>query len=479
MNHGVYVSEQATSVATPVSVYTGIPFVVGTAPVQLAETPAAAGAPVLCTSWDEAAEKLGYSEDWEKFTLCEFMYSHFKLFGCQPVIFCNVLDAATMKTAVTAALNVSDEHRVTLPAVALNDDALIVRVVTGESEGEPVYATLVKGTDYDVYRDGETLAVELLSGGGYYAATALTVAYNAVNAAAVSDADVAAGIEAAEKCLTRVGLVPDLICAPGWSQKPAIAAAMATKAAGINGLFRAKALVDLDCGAAGVRSYAGAYAAKTDGGFVGEDEIVCWPMVRLGAYKFHLSTQLAGLMAQVDAGNSGVPYESPSNKNLQCDGLCLADGTEIDLTFSQANILNGQGIETALNFINGWVAWGSNTACFPGNSDVKDYHIPVSRMFDWVGNTLIRTFWSYLDRPMTRLLIDTVMDTANIWLSGLVGSGYLLGARVELLSAENPPERLQQGIVKLHIYLTPPSAAQEIDFVLEYDASYAQSALSL
>lgn len=36
---------------------------------------------------------------------------------------------------------------------------------------------------------------------------------------------------------------------------------------------------------------------------------------------------------------------------------------------------------------------------------------------------------------------------------------------------------LMAGIIKLHVYMTPPSPAQEIDFVLEYDASYVTSAL--
>ena len=207
------------------------------------------------------------------------------------------------------------------------------------------------------------------------------------------------------------------------------------------------------------------------------DEIVCWPMVKLGDYQFHLSTQLAGLMAQVDSGNEGCPYESPSNKSLQCDAMVLEGGAEVNLTLNQANLLNANGIITALNFMGGWVAWGNYDACYPGNTDVKDYFIPVSRMFGWVGNTLIRTFWSKLDKPMNRRLIDTILDTANIWLNGLVGSGYLLGARAEMLESENPLTSLMAGIIKIHIYMTPPSPAQEIDFVLEYDASYVESAL--
>ena len=39
MNHGVYVSQQATSVSTPVVAESGVPFVVGLAPVQAADKP--------------------------------------------------------------------------------------------------------------------------------------------------------------------------------------------------------------------------------------------------------------------------------------------------------------------------------------------------------------------------------------------------------------------------------------------------------
>ena len=147
------------------------------------------------------------------------------------------------------------------------------------------------------------------------------------------------------------------------------------------------------------------------------------------------------------------------------------------LTKAQADILNNAGVMTGLNFMGGWVAWGNYTACYPGNTDVKDYFIPISRMFDWVANTLIQTFWGKLDMPMTRRLIDNILDSANIWLNGLTGSGYILGGRVEMLESENPLTDLMQGIINLHVYLTPPSPAQEIDFTLEYDASYVQAAL--
>ncbi|MCX4266801.1 MAG: tail protein X [Firmicutes bacterium] len=109
---------------------------------------------------------------------------------------------------------------------------------------------------------------------------------------------------------------------------------------------------------------------------------------------------------------------------------------------------------TGLNRGSGWQCWGDWTACYPANRDVKDYFIPLSRMFDWVGKTLINTFWHKLDKPMTRRLVDTILDSCNIWLAGLVGSGYLLGARAEMLEAENPLTSLMAGRVKMQPYRT-------------------------
>jgi hypothetical protein len=200
-------------------------------------------------------------------------------------------------------------------------------------------------------------------------------------------------------------------------------------------------------------------------------------MVGLGGKKYHMSTRVAGVIAQLDTEN-GAPHYSPSNHALKADSLILKDGTEVLLTKAQADILNQGGVVTGLNFMGGFVVWGNYTGCFPTNTDVKDNMIAVSRVFDWVANTLITTFWGYLDTPMDRRLIDTILDTCNIWLNGLTGAGILLGGRCEMIESENPVTNLVQGIVRLHIYLTPPVPAQEIDFTLEYDAAYVTAALT-
>ena len=480
---GVHVYEKATSVQTPKVATVGIPFVVGTAPVQSAAKPAKSNVPVLVTSWDEAVEKLGFSYDWESYTLCEFMYSHLQLFGAQPVIFCNINDPASMKREEAAADYTVADHRVAVSVDAIADT---IKVSVAEGAGEAATTrALERDTDYSILYDRDdtdtyVCIVELLEDGSAYDAETVSVAYSAADPKTATVADVVDGVAQVDACLTAVGLVPDLIAAPGWSHNTVVAAVMATKAAAINGLFKGKAVIDADSGEDGVTEYSQLSGYKNKNNFVDVDQILCWPMVQLGDYRFHLSTQLCGLMATVDAGNRGIPYESPSNKNLKMDACVLADGTPVNLTWNQVDLIAGSwGVVTAVNFLDsGWVAKGNYTACYPGNTDVKDQFIPVSRMFDFIGNTLIRTFWSKLDKPMTPALRDSILQTCKIWLGGLTGGGYLYGARAEMLAEENPLTSLLDGIITLHIYNAPPVPAQEIDFILEYDVSYMETALA-
>lgn len=471
-NLGIHVRKQATAVSIPVVADSGLPYVTGVAPIHTASKPGKVNTPVLCTDWEEAVEKLGFSYDWETYPLCEFIYSHFQLFGCQPVIFCNVMDPEAMKEDVAAQDYDTDDHKVRLPLAAISNT---INVASGDTD-------LILDEDYSVYYDDKTdsCVVELLETGSAYESAALSIAYAAVKPDEVELVDIVEGVGHVDDCMTAVGKIPDTLCAPSWSHDTVVAAIMATKSAGIMGLFRGKCLIDADCSETGVRDYSELAGYKNKNNFVDENQIVCWPMVKLGDYKFHLSTQLAGLMAQVDTSNSGCPYESPSNKALKMDACCLEDGTEVNLNWPQVNIVAGDyGVVTAVNFLTGgWIAKGNYTACYPGNTDVKDMFIPISRMFDWVGNTLIRTFWSKLDKPMNRRLIDSILDTCNIWLTGLSGTEKVLGARAEMLESENNLLDLMAGILHIHIYITPPSPMQQCDFILEYDTNYAESALA-
>ena len=155
---------------------------------------------------------------------------------------------------------------------------------------------------------------------------------------------------------------------------------------------------------------------------------------------------------------------------MQATGICLKDGTEAVVTYPQANLLNSQGIMTALNH-GGWKSWGNYTGAYPSITDVKDTFICVRRMFDWQYQTFILTNWQKVDRPLTPVLVRALADSEKIRLNGLVSRGYLLGADVVLREEENPPTDLLQGIIRIHVFMTPPVAAQSIEGILEYDVN--------
>lgn len=472
-NLGVNASRVSPKTSSPNVAKVGIPYFVGTAPVHMAEKAGRAGAPVLCNSWDEAVSRLGFSDDWEKYTLCQAMYSHFQLYGCRPAVFCNVLDAGSSKmtAAVEAAAKEVKDHKLTL-------DGDMVMASLEVKSGE---TTLTAGTDYMAYYAEGSLILELLEDGGHYDAKSLQVGGRKVTPSAVQSADIIMGVDAVDLCMTTLGVIPDLILAPGWSGDSVVAAVMATKAESISGLFDGKALIDIPAKQSGVTSYDQLGAYKSQNGLTDFRQIVCWPMVKLGERKFHLSTQMAGLMATVDAANRGIPCESPSNKNLKVDGAILEDGTPVDLTWPQVDMIAGDwGVVTAVNFVDqGWVAKGNYTAAYPGTGDVDKQFIPVSRMMDFIGNTGVRTFWPYLDKPMNPALVRSIAATMNGWLDALWAGGYLNGARVELLADENAMAELLKGHLTYHVYNAAPVPLQKIDFLLEYDVSYASSAIDI
>jgi phage tail sheath protein FI len=484
--HGVSVSEVPTSILPPVESASGIPFIVGTAPVYMTD-PTNVNKPVLVHNYDEAVKAFGYvppreQEDGTKkydFTICEFIDSQFKLFGVGPAIIVNVLDIAGDFAGVsvngTIAIKENGTGVVTDPA---EESMPYLDASSFELNG------VTKGVDYTVsYDENGRIVVTMLNGetSKSYQYTAQAVNFDSKESVScviggVDENGKKTGLELISECFPRFRLTPSIILAPKFSQDPAVAAVMAAKAENISGVFSAISLVDVPTDE--VKNYTAVAEWKNTNNITDKKQICCFPMCSLDGTLYHMSTQLAGLLGKTDADNDDVPYVSPSNKNFQMTAAVLADGTEVWLDTESAAYLNGQGVVTAINFIGGWKCWGNRTACYPAVTDVKDAFIPINRMFSWIGNTFIQTFWQNVDAPLNRRQIDTIVDSANIWLNGLTARQYILGGRVEFLETENPTTDLMDGKARFHVFITPPSPNREIDFVLEYDPEYLQTLFS-
>jgi phage tail sheath protein FI len=344
---------------------------------------------------------------------------------------------------------------------------------------------LEKGADYvAAFDDGGYVVITRTNAGKIpINQDSLQVGYNKLDPSLVDSDDIIGGVdintgayeglELVNQVFPLFRLVPGQVLAPGWSHDPAVAAVMVAKASNINGHFKCMALTDIPTDVA--NNYTEVAKWKNDNNFTAARQVDCWPKVKLGNEIFYLSTQLAGVVCRTDGENEDIHYVSPSNKSLQANGAVLEDGTEVALGPDQAAYLNSQGVITALNFIGGWKAWGNLTGVYPTVTDPKDAFFPIRRMFDWIGNTLVQTFWQKVDFPVNRRLIETIIDSANIWLNGLSARQFILGGRVEFLQEENPTTDLMDGIIKFHVYITPPGPAREIDFILEYDPKYLET----
>lgn len=346
--------------------------------------------------------------------------------------------------------------------------------------GENGYSEFVAGTDYTAaYDSNGNIVLTVMSTDKVFdniinlKATKL-IPGNVTASDVIGGVDINTGkntgMELVEEVYPRFGLIPGNLIAPKFSTSSTVAAILKAKATDINGVFQALAIADIST--AEVTQYTGVNAAKNQNNLVDPYLVVTWPKVALGGTQYYLSTQVAALCGKVDSEHDDIPYKSPSNENIQADQCVLADGTDLFLGKSQANYLNGQGVVTALNFIGGWKCWGNRTSAYPSNTDPKDAFIPIRRMFNWIANTLVTSFWSKIDDPMNRRLIETVVDSANIWLNGLTARGALVGGRVEVLEGENPTTDLLDGIIRFHVYIAPPAPAREIEFVMEYDPDY-------
>jgi len=477
--HGVYSSEVPTSIRPPVEAMAGLPVFFGAAPVVLGDR-ANVNKPVLATSYAEFVQKLGEGPRAD-YSLVRAAYGYFGLYGVGPAIFVNVLDPDD-------ADHIIDVPRATL-AWASAEMSQTVAVFGIDPESVVLDDGAEVPTEYDIdddytlaFDDDGYLVITRLSGGamGAGALPNADLTYSKIDPTGVTAADVVGsttagglnkGIFCLEDVYPRLQLVPGLVLAPGYSQDSTVKAALVSGGGSINGIFKAMPVVDLSPDDYEIADYSEAAAWKSDNGYTNLGLVCCWPMVKLGDDVYEMSIHFAGLANQVDAQQGGgVPYISPSNKTLQIDGACFDDGTEINLTILQANVLNGAGIVTALNF-GGWRLWGNNTAAYPGTTDPKDRWICVKRMQLWLGNTQVLTYFGQVDSAMNRRLIESVVDSANIFLNGLKGAGAILGGETLFTEADNPSTDLLNGIVKFRTYWTPPVPAESINFLNEYDVS--------
>lgn len=478
--HGVYTSEQPTSMSAPVSGTAGLQVVVGTAPVNMLADPAAAvNVPLLVNNYKEAVAAVGYDKDFAKFTLCEAISANFSVVGAGPLVLINVLDPAK---------HTADIESTTIQVKAGVAVLDVVGVIPATLDVKKDATALKKDTDYAVaFNDDGTVNIVLIADGAGAQATNLTVTGKRLDPSKVTAADIVGGVEVStgketglevvRQIYPKLSMTPGILIAPRYSADATVAAALQAKTKEINGVFGAVCIVDINSGEDGATKYTDVKTAKEAQAVSAASAYAVWPYAKVGNVVYSGSSLAAALTAYTDAVNDDTPNVSPSNKTLAISAACLPDGTEVVLDQEQANTINGFGVATFLN-MNGFRLWGNNTAAYPGNTDPKDRWFSVRRFMTWAANSFILTYFQRVDSPANKRLIEAIVDSENVRGNGFVARGVCARYEIVFNEDENPTTDLLDGKLTFHQYITPYTPAEDIEDIIEFDPNALSAALN-
>ncbi len=459
--HGAFADIMATKDYIPPKALGTLPVYFGSLPVhQFMDYSDKVNTPILVNSFKEAQTKAGYIDsDWDKFTLCEAIYSHFKnnIQTIGPIILINVLDPSIHK-----------EDEDSTVEVTLNDGV-------GYIEGKNIILNTISatgktlGTDFSAEYDttGSKVVIKaIVSNLG----DSLSVSYREIDTTLI-DADtviggttssgVKSGVAVLDLVYQNFNMVPTILAAPYWSQIPKVDTALKSAAQKINGHWYAFVNSDMDCSSSGAQTIAAAKAAKGENGYISYLESPCWPMAKNGEGKIlHLSTIKTVTMQWVDFNNNNVPCETPSNKAIDINCLCLADGTKIEYDQIQANELNSKGICTATYWGGRWVLWGGHTGDYEYGKDMDKRNVfdCSVRMLQYIANTFQSRYGILVDKPFNRALKDTILNDMQEWLDNLIAQGKLLLAEIVFEESSNPISDMVEGdfVFDIATTTTPP-----------------------
>lgn len=465
--YGAY-GEIAESVNRAAATGGTAPVYIGTAPVHTtAGGTSRVNVPVLVRNFAECVEKLGYSDDWENYTLCEAMYYHFVEAGQGPVIMINVFDPAThTASSATGTTSVTPKDaRVTI-ASAENIELDSV-VVNGK----------IKGTDYTIAYDYQTKAITIVGTSSTALGTStLSISYDNIDASKVTKTDVIGatdgegsntGVYAVMNVYQELGMVPSLMVAPKWSEQKEVHDAMVSVADGVNGHWQMVVYSDIPIVNTGSTqmTLSGAATWKAQNGYTSEYEKVHFPQVKSRTGKiYHLSVIDCALTQRVDASTENIPYKTASNTEIDNAQELHFGSSKLyvdDDTLSRK--LVAYGITTAAYVGGAWKLWGANMADYENGVVSRGQSSDTTRrMLIYLCNRFQQQHTPDVDTPVTRAALSAIAFEEQARLDALVNAGALLYGTVELISSSSISDDLLNGDFKYRFQITTVPLAKSL-----------------
>lgn len=465
--HGAY-AELGTSIAQNAVQAGTVAVYVGVAPVNLVQGYAdseVVNLPVKINNFTDAQKKIGYSEDWENFTLCEAVAAHFDngLENIGPIYCINVLDPDIHKKAQATNTSITFTNNV----AEFASDTVILDTVTIEN--------YVKDTDFTVDYNFTTGKVIITSLKEELKGTA-TAAYFEVDLTQITAETIIGGVTAngeytglgaLQLLYTRENQICNLLGCPKYSEIPEVYAKMISACSEINGHWQAFFTADIpvvDADGSKVDTITKAKAWRTTNGYNSERSEIFWPQFQDVTTKriFHGSVLAIVAYMKTDYEHDSVPFESCSNKEVPIGKQYFgADSTNqgFDQITATAD-LNAYGISTAVFWGGNWVLWGGNTAKYQYGKDIDlraiDCH--YIRMLFHCMNGFQRKQAINIDKPFNLQLKDSILNEEQEILDTYIAQGGLLtGSEILFLASDNSTADMINGdfVFQLPVSVTP------------------------
>ena len=456
--HGIYTeSVAAASILKSKSAGT-IPLYIGTAPVHMsADGNSKANTPVLINSYNDFVKKMGYSENWDNFTLCEVAYAHFKnnIQTIAPFIVINILDV--------------EKHKKQVAERTIN---FVNKVGYIDNPNSTIILSSINGSVTDFvaeYTNDNRIKITFTGEDGL---TQANFTWDEIDLTKVQKTDFEEGMKAIDTVTIKCGATPNIICAPKFSST--YANELIAKCENlIGGKWGCVAYIDIPTDT--VKTLAAAKSYKETNFINSKFARLHYPKAKFNGKVFHLSVLDAVTTQIVDNDSDGVSCHSSSNKRIICDVPVLDASTELIYSEGEANELNAKGI-TTINYIGGsFRLWGGHMANYDyaniDSIEAKDRSDATVRMQIYLDNWLKREHIDNIDAPLTRRDIDNIISNINIGLNSFVNSGYLLKGECYFDGGDNATAELADGNLVLDVAHTEVPNGKSISFKLQYDTS--------
>lgn len=464
--HGAYGERTASQVKSTKQAEENVVYF-GTAPINLIrgyDDADLVNVPVRLRNLGDAQAKVGYSDSWDSFTLCEAIDYHFNNANGNvgPIYIVNVLDPDTHRKSTATTKSVAFSNG----SGSFVSDTVILDTIAIEDKTE--------GVDYSIEYDfnSSTVTIKSLIENDQLTGT-VTVTYYDVDLTAITESTIIGqhtgsgdytGIAAVALLYMRENAVPNILAAPGWSEKPAVYRALCSAAQKINGHWDAFVNADIPISykqsgtTYKVETIAQAITWKTNNAYTSPVSKVAWPMAQYGEKVYHLSTIMTAKMLETDLEHDCIPFESCSNKDIMATDQYFGDSENQGFDQTEANDLNEKGITTLCFWDGAFKLWGPHTAGFTynGSMDASAIFETNMRMLMYITNGFQLRNGTKIDTPMTPNDRDSIVVSEQAELDALTGVGALIGKpEVLFLENENPESDMINGDFVWHIMATP------------------------